>query len=335
MLCCANYPPLVVMYIVGCQLYDVPVWDMVQANKWNNWLRVRSGTAAVCLFLCWAVLALPYLRFPTLDDGQWACRHLAVFLARTTQRGQISRRIKFAKRKQQTWRANTKIHANVVMRNSLDGRISILAQSATAVERIKTWTEQVFFISIASIQRPHDCRCCQWRRRAHNAMRFFVLFSFLLELQPISMAWALAVEAKVIGNSVHFKLFFALCLRLDCVSSLVCQFNFGHDPFSHDDFTFGNFGESNLCRCRMCSKSNTIAAIMCPISMATQEELLLMPLLPVDFSVDAHTHSHSLIWMIANIWARVVGSEYRNSSNYNDECVFILVHTHNAHNNDM
>lgn len=78
-----------------------------------------------------------------------------------------------------TWKANTKIRANVVMRNSLDGRISVFAPNATAVERIKTWTEQVFFISIASIQRPYDCRCCQWRRRAHNAMRFFPVLSSL------------------------------------------------------------------------------------------------------------------------------------------------------------
>lgn len=127
-------------------------------------------------------------------------------------------------------------------------------QSATAVERIKTWTEQVFFISIASIPaRPSDCRCCQWRRAVRTTQCVFRSF----DIQPIfvcAATSAAAAEAKVIGNSVHFNFFFLSLFSFDpCPESRRLFHLFANSIldtilFSHDDFPLGNFGESNSMR---------------------------------------------------------------------------------------
>lgn len=117
---------------------------------------------------------------------------------------------------------------------------------------------------------PRCCRCRDWRRRAHNTMRF------LTYVHPISMACAvmaaavtLTVEAKVIGNSVHFNfilfLFYLFVFRIASSLSLVCRFNFGHDPIFTWRFSSRHFGESNIeCIFGIPTKYNNITiTIMC------------------------------------------------------------------------
>lgn len=100
------------------------------------------------------------------------------------------------------------------------------------------------------------------------------------------------MEAKVIGNSVHFKLFFSLFLLAfgPCfVSCLPIQF-WTRSPFRMMILLLAILASQIYVDVENEAKSNTIAAIMCSISTATHEELLLMPLLPTDFSVNAHVH---------------------------------------------
>lgn len=149
------------------------------------------------------------------------------------------------------------------------------------------------------------------------------------------MVCVVAVEAKVIGNSVHFAfrfffLFFFFCLfgrsvrvfRIASSLSLVCQFNFGHDPLFTWWFSSRQFRrESNISVERRMSVergAHTIAAIMC--TMLRKNCCCCQSNFRLASTHTHHTHSARHVWIRMNM----VRCEYRNASNYNDECVFIL-----------